>query len=93
MKKFFALLFVCAGLTAMAVTPHVNTSNVKMNDGKPVKNMVMKTTPMAEQMTANVMKSSSVQQMQKGLSVQKFFKENKVTPNDNLLMKKAPRRR
>ena len=92
MKKFFALLFVCAGLTAMAVTPHVNTSNVKMNDGKPVKNMVMKTTPMAEQMTANVMKSSSVQQMQKGLSVQKFFKEKNVTPNDNLLMKKAPRR-
>lgn len=92
MKKFFALLFVCAGLTAMAVTPHVNTSNVKMLDGKPVTSMVMKTTPMAEQLTASVMKSGSVQQMQKGLSVQKFFKENKVTPNDNKLMKKAPRR-
>ena len=38
MKKVLALLFVCAGLTAMAVNPHVNM-NAKVATGKPSKAM------------------------------------------------------
>lgn len=82
MKKFLALLFVSAALTSMAAVPHVNT-NAQVRDGKPVKSMVLKTQSMAQKMTANVMKANPVQQ---------FFAENKLTPADNKLMKKAPRR-
>lgn len=86
MKKLLALLFVCAGLTAMAATPHVNL-NAPVHNGKPVKSMVMKSNTLANQLSAPVM-----QQNKNAMSVQKFFAEKKVTPADNKLMKKAPRR-
>ncbi len=85
MKKILALLFVCAGLTAMAVNPHVNT-NAKVVAGQPNKAMVMKTTSLANQFSAPAMNSGNFK------SLQQFFAEKNVTPADNRLMKKAPRR-
>jgi len=88
MKKFFALLFVCAGLTAMAVNPHVDMSNAKKFDGKPAQNaMVLKSNTLSNQLSAPVMQADK-----NVMTVQKFFRERNVTPNDNKLMKKAPRR-
>jgi hypothetical protein len=86
MKKFFALLFVCAGLTAMAVTPHVNT-NVKMAQGKAQKSMVLKCNTLSSELSAPVMKVTD-----KTMTPQKLFAEKGVTPAQNRLMKKAPRR-
>ena len=86
MKKLLALLFVCAGLTAMAAAPHVNIK-APVRDGKPVKSMVMKTNTLANQLSAPVMGLNKG-----GMSVQQFFAEKKVTPADNKFMKKAPRR-
>ena len=85
MKKFFALLFVCAGLTAMAVTPHVNT-NVKMTQGKAPKSMVMKSNTLTNQLTAPAMKITA-----ETMTPQRVFAE-KGGPAQNMLMKKAPRR-
>ena len=53
MKKFLALLFVCAGLTAMAA-PHVNKADLSTaNKGQ----MVMKANTLSNQLTASVSKS------------------------------------
>lgn len=53
MKKFLALLFVCAGLTAMAA-PNVNKAGLpQVNKGQ----MVMKANNFGSQLTANVNKS------------------------------------
>lgn len=82
MKKFLALLFVCAGLTAMAATPHVN-KNIKMVNGKGPKTMVMKSNASAQTVAPATMKS--------GLSLPEFFAKKNVKPSDNLL-NKAPRR-
>ena len=86
MKKLFALLFVCAGLTAMAVTPRVNT-NVQVRDGKPVKSMVLKSNTLANQLSAPAMKQSK-----NTMTPQRLFAEKGVTPGQNKLMKKAPNR-
>mgnify|MGYP002625079300 CR=1 FL=1 len=86
MKKFFALLFVCAGLTAMAAVPQVS-SKAQVVSGKPAKSMVLKSNTLTNQLTAPVMKADM-----NIMSPQKFFTERGVTPNDNKLMKKAPRR-
>ena len=86
MKKIFALLFVCAGLTAMAAVPKVTTANVV--NGKSAKSMVMKSNTLSNQLTAPVMKASKASNM----SLPNFFAEKNITPNDNKLMKKAPRR-
>ena len=86
MKKFFALLFVCAGLTAMAVTPHVDT-NVKMAQGKAPMSMVMKSNTLTNQLTAPAMKVTA-----ETMTPQKMFAEKGVTPGQNRLMKKAPSR-
>ena len=53
MKKFLALLFVCAGLTAMAA-PQVNKADLtQVNKGQ----MVMKANTLTNQLTAGVSKS------------------------------------
>ena len=88
MKKFFALLFVCAGLTAMAVTPRVIT-NVQVRDGKPVKSMVLKSNTLANQLIAPAMKTKVTKNT---LTPQRVFAEKGVTPGQNKLMKKAPNR-
>ena len=87
MKKFLALLFVCAGLTAMAAVPHVNT-NVKLAQGKAQKSMVMKSNTLTNQFTAPVMKQAS----SNVLTPHKLFAEKGITPAENRLLKKAPRR-
>ena len=86
MKKFFALLFVCAGLTAMAVTPRVNT-NVNVAQNKAPKSMVLKSTTLSNQLSAPAMKVTD-----KTMTPQKLFAEKGVTPAQNRMMKKAPRR-
>lgn len=88
MKKFLALMFVCAGLTAMAVTPQVN--NVKVMQGKPNKTVVNKAAMpqnrvMSQQQTNKMMADYSK-------SLPGFFAQHNLTPNDNQLLKKAPRR-
>ncbi|MBQ1745692.1 MAG: hypothetical protein II043_00255, partial [Muribaculaceae bacterium] len=78
MKKFLALLFVCAGLTAMAA-PHVNKADLtQANKGQ----MVMKANNMANNLTAGVTKDFMEAAKQ---NVQK----NHAT---NLVNKRAPRR-
>ena len=83
MKKFLALLFVCAGLTAMAAAPQLNTANItkKANAAK-----VMKANTLTNELTSSMMSSKSA------LTPAKFFKQNNVTPADNRLARKAPRR-
>ena len=71
MKKFLALAFVCAGLTAMAVTPRVNNVNIadltkKAGNGS----MVMKSNTLAKSLTAGVM---NVQAGKSQMSPKQFF--------------------
>ncbi|MBR5672963.1 MAG: hypothetical protein IKW97_01050 [Muribaculaceae bacterium] len=77
MKKFLALLFVCAGLTAMAA-PHVNKADLTQAKGQ----MVMKANTLTNNLTAGVSKSFMEAAKQ---NVQK----NHAT---NLVNKRAPRR-
>lgn len=78
MKKFLALLFVCAGLTAMAA-PHVNKADlVQANKGQ----MVKKATPAATHFTSNVMNMQG-----KNLTPMK----SRFTPNNLVEARKAPR--
>ena len=78
MKKFLALLFVCAGLTAMAA-PHVNKADLtQANKGQ----MVMKANTLTNHLTAGVSKDFMAAAKQ---NVQK----NHAT---NLVNKRAPRR-
>ena len=90
MKKFLALAFVCAGLTAMAVTPRVNNVNIadltkKAGNGS----MVMKSNTLAKSLTAGVM---NVQAGKSQMSPKQFFSSRNLTPGDNALLKRAPRR-
>ncbi len=78
MKKFLALLFVCAGLTAMAA-PHVNKADLtQANKGQ----MVMKANNMANNLTAGVTKNFME-------AAKKSVQMNHAT---NLVNKRAPRR-
>ncbi len=78
MKKFLALLFVCAGLTAMAA-PHVNKADLaQANKGQ----MVMKATPAATQFTSNVMNMQA-----KNMTPMK----SRFTPNNLVEVRKTPR--
>ena len=88
MKKFFALMFVCAGLTAMAAVPHVNSNKVNVVNGKPAKAMVMKSNTLGNQLMAPVMAQADA----KVVTPQGMIKERGLKASDNKLMKKAPRR-
>ena len=78
MKKFLALLFVCAGLTAMAA-PQINKADLaQVNKGQ----MVKKATPAATQFTSNVMNMQA-----KNLTPMK----SRFTPNNLVEVRKAPR--
>ena len=99
MKKFLALLFVCAGLTAMAITPRTVTNAPQLNKhvGKEVKlqNQVKATTPMvlksntfAKQVVDKALRPSFANP----LTPQRFFRENNLTPEDNMLLKKGANR-
>ena len=84
MKKFLALLFVCAGLTAMAAAPHVNKAKVT---AKADNAMVLKTKTLS-----NDLMPSFNSHKAGGKTIQQFFIDKKVTPNENGLMRKAPAR-
>ena len=78
MKKFLALLFVCAGLTAMAA-PHVNKAELtQANKGQ----MVMKANNLINNLTAGVTKNFME-------AAKKNVQMNHAT---NLVNKRAPRR-
>ena len=78
MKKFLALLFVCAGLTAMAA-PHVNKAELtQANKGQ----MVMKANNLTNNLTAGVTKNFME-------AAKKNVQMNHAT---NLVNKRAPRR-
>ena len=78
MKKFLALLFVCAGLTAMAM-PHVNKAELtQANKGQ----MVMKANNLTNNLTAGVTKNFME-------AAKKNVQMNHAT---NLVNKRAPRR-
>ena len=78
MKKFLALLFVCAGLTAMAA-PHVNKAELtQANKGQ----MVMKANTLTNNLTAGVSKSFME-------AAKQNVRKNHAT---NLVNKRAPRR-
>ena len=89
MKKFLALMFVCAGLTAMAATPHVN------NTAK-----ITKQATHEQVMTAKAMNPAHVQAQAQAKAVTKnsltpksFFKQYGLTPENNMLLKnRAPKR-
>ena len=78
MKKFLALLFVCAGLTAMTA-PHVNKADlVQANKGQ----MVKKATPAATHFTSNVMNMQATNMTPM---------KSRFTPNNLVEARKAPR--
>ena len=78
MKKFLALLFVCAGLTAMAA-PHVNKADlVQANKGQ----MLMKSNTMANQLTSGVNKNFME-------AAKKAVQRNHA---ENLVNQRAPKR-
>ena len=87
MKKFFALLFVCAGLTAMAGAPQFNKADMmKSTKGQ----MVMKANTLSQDLTAPVMKTMTGA---KAPSSMKFI--NSMRPsiaNNKMVRKGAPRR-
>ena len=79
MKKFLALLFVCAGLTAMAA-PQINKADlVQANKGQ----KVMKATSAATQFTTNVMNMPQAKNMTP--------MKSRFTPNNLVEARKAPR--
>ena len=83
MKKFLVLMFVCAGLTAVAA-PHVNKADLQQaNKGQ----KVMKANTLTAQFTAPVMAHS-----QDMVTPRQFMKDNNVKFSDNRLARKAPRR-
>ena len=78
MKKFLALLFVCAGMTAMAA-PHVNKADLtQANKGQ----MVMKANNLTNNLTSGVTKNFME-------AAKKNVQMNHAT---NLVNKRAPRR-
>ena len=87
MKKFFALLFVCAGLTAMAGAPQFNKADMmKSTKGQ----MVMKANTLSQDLTAPVMKTMTGA---KAPASMKFI--NSMRPsiaNNKMVRKGAPRR-
>ena len=85
MKKFLALLFVCAGLTAMAAQP---TFVSKSNQQKAHAAMVMKANTLGNHMTAPAMQAVK-KDMQSPIA---YMQARGLNPDDNVLSKKAPRR-
>ena len=86
MKKLLALLFVCAGLTAMAINPqHVNKF-----DGQQMKqgNMLLKSNKLSKDLTMNMTTNKQMRVGQKG-SLNEFVKTHDMSQNR---LMRAPRR-
>lgn len=85
MKKFLALLFVCAGLTAMAGVPQINKAHfAQANKGQ----KVMKANTLSQELCAPAMQQNSKDM----LTPRKLMKDLNMTFGDNRLNRKAPRR-
>lgn len=90
MKKLFALLFVCAGLTAMAAAPlQLSKADVTKKATTAEVSKVMKTNMLLDQLTTNVMNVKAEKNL---MTPKKFFRDNNLTPADNSIAKRAPRR-
>jgi len=85
MKKLFALLFVCAGLTAMAINPvhHVNTSKMQQRQLERGAKL-FKTNTLAKDLTNKMVKASEAK------TLNEFVKTHDLS--QNTLMNRAPRR-
>jgi hypothetical protein len=86
MKKFLALLFVCAGLTAMAGVPQINKAAL----GTSVKGQkVMKANNLGTELGISKFQSKSGNDM---IAPRQLTKALKTSLGENRLAKKAPRR-
>ncbi len=83
MKKFLALMFVCAGLTAMAGVPQINKADLASVKGQ----KVMKANNLTKEFAAPVMNYGK-----DVMSPRKVMKDLNMSFNDNRLSRKAPRR-
>lgn len=84
MKKFLALLFVCAGLTAMAGVPQINKAGL----AKLAKSQkVMKANTLSHELTAPMMMNQK-----NALTPRQVTQKYGFTLKDNKLNKRAPRR-
>ena len=87
MKKFFALLFVCAGLTAMAGVPQINKADIaKATKGQ----MVMKANTFTQEMTAPVMHQMTGAKAPAASKLINAMRPSVV--NNKTVRKSAPRR-
>jgi len=84
MKKFLALMFVCAGLTAMAAAPHVNNKAAVTKQATHAQ--VMKAAKAIDNKSAQAKMTSEM------VTPKSFFNKYGLTPEQNRLAKKAPRR-
>lgn len=88
MRHFF-LILMCLGvcLGAASAAPRFNTTK-KAVAGKPVNTLLKKENPALKRLTSPVMTGEKIDV----ITPQRFFTEYNVTPGDNRLLKKAPRR-
>ena len=85
MKKLLALMFVCAGLTAMAVNPVHHVTNKKMSQRSLEKGaMVLKSNTLAKDLTKNMVSAKEAK------TLDEFVRTHDLSQNK--LMKRAPRR-
>lgn len=88
MKHFFLILIclsVCLGVSG--ATPRLN-SDKKAVTGKPDITLLKKDNRVLKRLTSPVMTGNKIDV----ITPQRFFIEHNVNPNDNRLLKKAPRR-
>lgn len=83
------MILMCLGvcLGAASATPRLNSSK-KAVAGKPVNTLLKKENLALKRLTSPVLTGEKIDV----ITPQRFFTEYNVTPNDNQLMKKAPRR-
>ena len=91
MRKFlFTLLGVATCLSALAAPPRVK-NDVKVTTGKPASAMLTRDNAMTQQWMAPAL-GQAPGAVSSAMTPQRFFAERGLTPNDNRLMHKAPRR-
>lgn len=89
MMKHFILSLLCVGacLSAMAITPRLVGTGQSV-EGKVLKNdLGLKKFQRTEQMKLPVLREG-----RNVITPQQFFSERQLTPDDNMLLRKAPRR-
>ena len=89
-KLILSLLSVATCLSLFAAPPRVN-KDAKVTNGKPGSAMLSKGNTLAQQLIAPAL-GQTAGPASNALTPQRFFAERGLTPNDNQLMHKAPRR-